>query len=281
MKKVLLISLLFTFSTEIFSQFIYAPKSSYNKGKFYFYWGWNNAAYSNSDINFRGKDYNFTLNHVVAKDRQTKLSILYLDPTQITIPQYNFRIGYFFHEKWNISIGNDHMKYVVTQGQEAEIKGYIKNSETIYDGVYDGTDQVTIEPGFLKFEHTDGLNYENIEIRHFRTLMQKNKFRLNLTEGFGGGMLLPKTNSTLLNNKRNDEFHVAGYGVNGIIGVQADYNGGFFIQTEIKGGYLNMSDILTTEFSDDRASQDFFFFQYNIVLGYQFSWKKKEANPAE
>lgn len=268
-------------SIGIFGQSIRVPKSSYNKGKFYFYWGWNNAAYSNSDITFQGDNYHFTLNHVVAKDRQTAISLLYLDPTQITIPQYNFRIGYFFHDKWNISIGNDHMKYVVTQGQEAEIVGYINDSETLYDGVYGKGDEVTIEPGFLKFEHTDGLNYENVELRHFRTLKQRNEFRLNLTEGFGGGVLMPKTNSTLLNNKRNDEFHVAGYGVSAIIGLQVDYRGGFFIQTEMKGGYMNMSDILTTEFSSDRAHQDFFFFQYNIVFGYQFSLQKREANPAK
>ena len=274
LKRALFLSLLLLISKEIFSQSDYIPKSSYNKGKFYFYWGWNFAAYSNSDITFKGEDYNFTLNHVVAKDRQSPLSFDYINPTRMTIPQYNFRIGYFFHENWNISIGNDHMKYVVFQGQEAEINGYIKNSETLYDGEYNG-EEITIEDGFLEFEHTDGLNYENIEIRHFRMLIQKKEVRLNLTEGIGAGMLLPKTNSTLLGNERNDEFHIAGYGISAVLALQADYRGGFFIQTEFKGGYLNMPDILTTKFSTDRASQDFFFFQYNVVLGYQFSFKKR------
>ncbi len=37
-----------------------------NKGKFFVYWGWNWASYSNSDIRFKGADYDFTLSNVRA-----------------------------------------------------------------------------------------------------------------------------------------------------------------------------------------------------------------------
>jgi hypothetical protein len=41
----------------------------------------------------------------------------------------------------------------------------------------------------------------------------------------------------------------------------------FFIQTELKGGYINMNDIRTTGDSRDRASQDFWFMETVIAFG--------------
>jgi len=46
-----------------------------NKGKAYFYWGGNRTKYSKSDIQFEGKNYNFTLQDVNAKDKP-KVGIL-------------------------------------------------------------------------------------------------------------------------------------------------------------------------------------------------------------
>ena len=51
------------------------------KGKFYFYWGWNKAQYSYSDIKFKGDNYNFSLFDVAAQDRQTTWDpAVYLNP---------------------------------------------------------------------------------------------------------------------------------------------------------------------------------------------------------
>lgn len=83
------------------------------KGKFFFYWGWNKSIYSNSTIHFKGDDYSFRLDKVKASDKQSEPSLDYINPARMTIAQYNFRIGYFFNDRWSISFGNDHMKYVV------------------------------------------------------------------------------------------------------------------------------------------------------------------------
>ena len=83
-----------------FSQDIVEQNKVSKKGSFYFYLGWNKSAYTKSDITFTGDNYNFTLYDVVADDRQSPLSAnIYLNPANITIPQYNMRIGYFFNDK--------------------------------------------------------------------------------------------------------------------------------------------------------------------------------------
>lgn len=260
------------FTSLAFCQKQPSSKKSSHKGEFYIYWGWNRAGYSNSDINFSGNNYNFTLKEVTANDRQSDFDpSIYFVPTRASIPQYNFRMGYFITDNYNISLGMDHMKYVVNQNQVVKISGYISNTGTEYDGTYDN-DDITITDDFLLFEHTDGLNYVNLEARRFDEIFDLNKVKINLTEGLGLGLLIPRTNTTLLNNERYDEFHLAGYGIDGIIGVNVSIIDLFFVQTEFKGGYINMPSIRTTNSESDGASQHFFFSQLNIVFGVTISF---------
>jgi hypothetical protein len=44
---------------------------THQKGELFMYWGWNRAAFSSSDIQFSGDNYDFILGDVIAHDRQT------------------------------------------------------------------------------------------------------------------------------------------------------------------------------------------------------------------
>jgi hypothetical protein len=237
------------------------------KGKLYFYWGWNRGAYSKSDIRFKGEDYGFTLSDVIAKDRQTKFSVdNYLNPGNITLPQFNARIGYFFKNNWDISIGTDHMKYVVQTRQTVNVSGNINDSSSPYSGSYNN-DEILLAEDFLSFEHSDGLNYVSAEIKRFDNILDLNEIQVNLTEGFGLGFLLPRTNTALLDKERYDEFHLSGYGISSMIGLNLSFFEKFFIQSELKGGYINMPDIRTTNSKADSASQSFFFREITLLFG--------------
>jgi hypothetical protein len=273
-KKLLLASLCLLFITSSQAQ---QKITGNKKGDITVLWGWNRGWFTNSDINFRGDSYDFTLSDVVAKDSQTKFDpAIYFHPKWVTIPQTNCRIGYFITDNYEISIGLDHMKYVVQQNQKVRISGEINIVEdTIYNGIYDNdeiynNETINIEDGFLKFEHSDGLNYINFEYRRFDNLVKYKNWNLNIAEGLGTGFLLPRTNATIFNNKRHDEFHLAGYGFNCVIALNLSYKR-YFIQSELKGGFINMPDIRTTEYKSDRASQHFFFSQLNFLVGYSFS----------
>ncbi len=245
-----------------------------NKGKFYAYWGWNRGAYSNSDIRFKGDKYDFTLSNVTANDRPTKLGFdPYFRLDRITIPQTNYRIGYFFKENYTISIGVDHMKYVMNADQNVMINGTI-NTGSSFDKVY-SNESITLTENFLTFEHTDGLNYINAEVKrfddfsHFIGLNSKN-LQLNLTEGFGAGILFPKSNTKLLDKERYDNFHMSGWGISASVGLNITFLKHFFIQSDVKAGYIKMSDIRTTKSASDSASQSFSFIENTIVFGGRF-----------
>ena len=239
---------------------------------FFLTWGYNWSWYSNSDIKFEGENYNFELKSVEATDRQTPFTFeKYFRFNSITIPQYNLRLGYYFKTNYSVSIGIDHMKYVARSGQAVKISGIIENSGTIYDGVYNNK-TVLLEEFFLEFEHTDGLNYINAEIRRFDDLFALHKsIKMNFFYGTGIGFIYPKTNSLLLNNDRYDQFNLAGYGLHALFGVGFTFFKHLIIKTELKGGYVNMPNIRTTLNKSDSASQSFFFGQYNFSLGGSFN----------
>jgi hypothetical protein len=245
--------------------------TSHNKGKFFVSWGGNRESYSKSDITFRGKDYNFTIENITAHDKPKGFHLDYINPAKMTIPQTNFRMGYFISDHYSIAIGVDHMKYVMTQDQTVNVTGKITIGSE-FDGIYNNTSTIMTEK-FLMFEHTDGLNYVNTEFsRHddissvFR-IGNTDKIQINLTEGAGVGLLYPKTNTRLLGKERHDDFHISGYGTSLKSGLNITFFKHFYIKGELKGGYINMQDIRTTQSTEDSASQDFFFLQRVIAIG--------------
>ncbi|SOU87910.1 hypothetical protein [Tenacibaculum dicentrarchi] len=255
--------------------FIIQKKKVTNKGKFFAYWGWNWASYTDSDIHFKGDNYDFTLSNVKAQDRQTKFSFnKYFNPGNVTIPQTNYRIGYFFKENYTVSIGVDHMKYVMIDNQSVKINGNINDGNAKYDGTYNN-ETINLAEDFLRFEHTDGLNYVNVELKRFDDVshwfgLNLENLQINLTEGFGMGILYPKTNSKLLGKDRNDSFHLAGYGASVVAGVNISFLKHFYVQADLKGGHIYMPDVKTTSNSSDSASQNFFFLQKTILIGGKF-----------
>jgi hypothetical protein len=278
MKKILQIALLLisfiAFAQE--SEPVSEKYTAHNKGKFYFYWGGNRDGYTKSDIHFTGANYDFTLQDVVADDKPKGWHVDYVNPGRMTIPQTNFRMGYFVSDHYSISIGVDHMKYVMHQFQVVTINGNINlpNSDpaSSFNGTYNNV-SLPMTEDFLTFEHTDGLNYINTEVARiddlsgFIKLPNIDKFQVSLTEGIGAGLLFPKTNTMLLGKERHDEFHVSGYGISAKAGLNFTFFKHYFIQTEMKTGYINMSDIRTSYDPEDRASQHFLFLETIIAFG--------------
>ncbi|MFT4071850.1 MAG: hypothetical protein QM654_08035 [Dysgonamonadaceae bacterium] len=264
-KSFLFIALIF-FSSFVFSQ----SEPAYKKGTFYAFWGWNKDAYTNSTIHFKGNDYDFTLHDVKASDKQNRWSYHdYLQLNRITIPQTNFRLGYFIKDNLAITLGVDHMKYVMVQDQTVDISGTVRSA---FESKVNADNTIKLTDDFLKFEHTDGLNYINSEVEFYRNLYQRGILKINALAGGGAGILLPRTNATLMGQERHDAFHLSGFGLSAKLGVNADLWDLFFLRAEGKEGYINMPDIRTTYSNSDKAKQAFFFAQFVYAFGFHHSF---------
>jgi hypothetical protein len=279
MKKIILSAFCFLTFANAFAQTDNSDDniSLTKKGKIFLFWGWNRATYSDSNIHFKGDGYNFTLNNVSAHDRPTEISFNdYLKPDRVTIPQTNARIGYFVKDNVAIVLGLDHMKYVMDQKQNVGFSGTI--SDPTYAAMVQNGQVVNLnDEKFLTFEHTDGLNYINIGAEKFENLYQTKGFDLELSYGAGVGALFPKSNVKLFGNERSDRFHLAGFGADFRTSFNAIFAKHILLRLEGKVGYINMPDVKTTlNNKPDKASQDFFFAQANIGIGYIFGFSKKK-----
>lgn len=274
MKNIIFTTSLFLITLSLFSQETIQNQDKYTthkKGKFFISWGGNRETYSKSDIQFKGTDYDFTIYDVTAHDKPKGWHIDYINPGRMTIPQTNLRVGYFVNDHYSVALGVDHMKYVMNQGITVNYTGNYPNRNSYGEAVENN--QVLLTEDFLTFEHTDGLNYVNTEVsRHddiskLFKIIDTDKIQVNVTEGIGLGVLYPKTNAKVFNKQRHDDFHLSGYGASIKAGLNLTFFKHFYIQTEVKGGYINMPDIQTTFSASDSASQEFFFFQKIIAFG--------------
>ncbi len=264
------------------SKSIFNPEVKRNfsrKGDWFFYYGYNFSWYNKSDINFKGPGYDFTLKDVKAHDRPSKLSWDYLNPGQITTPQVNIHFGYYIKDNYSISLGWDHMKYVMDIPQTVKIQGYINptiSNPAIptgkFAGVYNG-ESITVPEEMLSYEHTDGFNYVSAEIQRYDDLWSPRNQTTSLTleTGLGIGTVIPRSDVHLFGVGQNNYWNFAGYGFSAKAGLKFYITKGFFIQNSTKVGWTNLTHVHTTGRNElDRASQKISFLENYTVLGVQF-----------
>lgn len=281
MKKFFKIFLIFFVGSFVFGQNsndenteIGSKKPFGKKGTMFVFWGWNRAAFSKSDIHFKGNGYDFVLHNVVAHDRPSDLSWDYINPKEVSIPQFNFRYGYFIKDNLAIVIAQDHMKYVMDQNQTVDITGNI--SDPVYANMVQNGKINLADEKFLTFEHTDGLNYVNAGVEKYKNISSKEKVEILWAYGGGLGVMFPKSNVKLFGNERSDRFHVAGFGADVRTNINFIFWKRLMARVEAKFGYINMPDVKTTlNNKPDKASQDFVFGQINFGVGYVFNIKNK------
>lgn len=296
MKKITILFLAFLFGRRVHAQEVqgsatdHTPtsKSLFNpehkrnfsrKGDFFFHWGYNSSWYGKSDIRFQGPNYDFTLKDVVAHDRQSKLSWSYLNPGLITVPQYNIRAGYFIKDNYSISIGWDHMKYVMDIPQTVVIDGHIGSNISPTNtptgslaGDYNGQ-SINVKESMLTYEHTDGFNYANIEIERYDDIWVApgGNTSLTLETGLGGGLMVPRSDVRLFGQGRNNHFSISGYGVSAKVGLKFYVWKNVYLQNTTKFGATNLTNVHTTGWDEyDHASQKINYIENMWLIGVQF-----------
>jgi hypothetical protein len=244
-------------------------------GKFYFYWGYNRSVFAASDLHLKGANYDFTLQKIKALDRPSPFSAeLYFSPTTLTIPQYDYRIGYHFKSNWNLSIGVDHMKYVVEQNQTVLMTGTVSPAASVqYAGTYNNQ-PIVVKEDFLQFEHTDGLNLVSLDLGYQRDMIHFDKINMTLSgqASMGAGLVVPRTDSHVFGVGQNNRFHLAGYGLSATAGLEARFWKNIFFRAQLRSGWIGLPDILLNNDAPERANQNIRFLEWYGVIGRYFGF---------
>lgn len=166
------------------------------QGALWGYWGYNRTRYTVSNIRFVGPGYDFTLANAKAHDEQAILSSNnYLRLSNLTVPQFNVRLGYNFRDHWAISLGYDHHKYIFADDNEVFLSGEIDpgvDDVTNWSGTYDGEPVLTDRKKF-HYENSDGMNFIRLELHRVDTWLRfgsKDQFKISTDFGFSFGGIL-------------------------------------------------------------------------------------------
>jgi hypothetical protein len=252
------------------------------KGKLYFLWGYNREIYTHSNLHFQNNgspdlanefgNYDFTIYNAKAHDRPNFESIP--DIVNLTIPQFNGRIGYYFNDKKNLGIelSYDHAKYIVSDGQTLHIKGTIAGNNIDKD--------TTLESQNFHFEHSDGANFWMLNLLKRWTLFQtKNgKHNVSLIAKPGAGVVIPRTDVTLFGHRINNNWKVAGAIVGLETGIRTEICRNFVIEFTGKACYANYTNCLVQGKGNGKAFHHFGTLEGILTFGYQFGLANRFRN---
>jgi hypothetical protein len=252
---------LLTFANQIFAQD--SLKFKQETG-FYFSWGYNKDFFSKSDIRFSdtGNDqYDFKLMNAKAKDLPAFKSIL---NTDITIPQYVCRLGYYFKKKsqFGIELNFDHAKYIVYDDQTLRVRGQIRGRAIDKDTLVDNN--------FVHLEHTNGANFLMANMLYRIKLYESanHNSAVSLIFKTGMGTVIPKTDVTFMGNRIDNVFHIAGFIAGEEITIRYRIYKGIITEFSSKNAYANYFNAIGV--GSAKVSHSFFTTMLILTLGYQF-----------
>ena len=249
------------------------------KQRFYATWGYNRAYYNRSDIHFQGEGFDFTLKQVVATDVPEEWDAkVYLNPVMFTVPQFNFRLGYFLNDKVTISGGWDHMKYKLLGNQVVRIDGFIDPQVFEEDAGKYNDELFQVTPGFMAYEHSDGFNFVRIGLERREEFWHSNneQFSASVIPGISAGFMFPWTDFTFMGSRYRNWVHLSGWGVSGTLAARFEWRDLLFIQGQAQFGYSHMGDILLQNEASSRADQSIVFFERSLSLGAYIPIGKKQ-----
>ena len=251
-------TLLTTLSFPLLSQESNLPKQ---KGSLYLTWGYHREGYTKSDLHFKNntqRNYNFTLYNANAADKDDLSDFFQQD---LTVPQYTINVGYMLNNKSNtgFELAFDHLKYVVTDDQQLHLKGEI-------EGVYYDKDTL-VSHDFVHLEHTNGNNYVTANFVKAFSLMKKKSGVPSLTVMLkgGGGVLTPKTTSTVLGDFLDAPLNISGWVATASANLRYEFFRYFYLEVGTKGAFVDYTRAILAK--EGRAKHTFFSVQYIGAAG--------------
>jgi hypothetical protein len=235
----------------------------------YLQWGYNTEWYTKSTIHFKGAvngiPHDFKLYKLTARDRNDLASIR-KRPLNISIPQYNYRLGFYLNQQHTqaIDINFDHAKYIVFDNQRVHAKGFIGSQP------FDKDTSFTFDQ--MHFEHTNGANFYHFNyVRQYRvTSKRNNQPVLTLLWKAGAGFMVPKTDVTLFGKSLDNRFHIAGYCLGAEGGARWYFSRKLFFEGTAKTGFVNYTNALTVD--GGKAQHSFGYFELIGTFGYDINF---------
>jgi hypothetical protein len=237
-------------------------KKKRKTGSIYFSWGYNTEWYTPSTVHIDqpslGNKYDLV--QVNAHDHKGwDMNLLHQQPS---IPQYNYRLGYYFNKKQDLAfeINFDHTKYIISDGQYIQVKGTMHNAPYYNPGIL-----FSEQNGFYYYLN-NGANFLlfNIVKRIGLYADKTNKFRVDLTGKAGIGPVIPHVQNSFFGKANDPRFQLGGWNTGIETVVRATFMRYVYLELSDKIDYARYSHL---EIYEGTAHQDFATCEFVLSLG--------------
>ncbi|PWL32438.1 MAG: hypothetical protein DCO96_02525 [Fluviicola sp. XM-24bin1] len=250
-------------------------KESDSKGTLWGYWGYNRTRYTNSSIRFVGPGYDFTLADAKGHDEQPIISANnYLRLSNLTVPQFNLRLGYNFRDHWAISLGYDHFKYIFADDNEVFLSGTIDpgvDDVTNWSGTYNAEPIVTNRKLF-HYENSDGMNFIRLQLHRVDTWFSagnRDQFKFSTDLGFSLGGILSRNDFKFAGQETKRTTSMSGFGTALHVAPRFEFFNHLFIQPTLSAGFIRQGNVRTRpNNASSYAQQSLGYGEFNTVVGF-------------
>ena len=230
----------------------------------YFSWGYNQEWYTNSTVHIQQDEQGnyYKMMNVEGHDHKGWDENGGIFHKALTIPQYNYRLGYYFNEKQDLAIelNFDHTKYIIADGQTIRIKGTYNHRPVDSNVVF-------AESNGDYYYLNNGANFFLINIVKRIGLHQSksNNLRFDLTGKFGIGPVIPHVENNLFGQHNTPHFQLGGWNTGIETALRATIYRYAYLEFSQKFDYARYSNL---KIYGGTARQSFGTYEMILSLGF-------------
>jgi hypothetical protein len=246
-------------------------KTKTRKHEFYFSWGYNTEWFTKSNVSVSQPELgnNYTFKNISGHDHKGWNESLFT--SALTIPQYNYRIGFILNKKKGIGfeINFDHTKFIFSEG-DAHIKG------TLASKPVDSTIAFSQGNGFFYYLN-NGANFLLFNIvKRWNIYESKNEnLKVDFLGKAGVGPVIPHVENSLFGKKNDPGFQFGGWNIGVEGALRATFFKYVFLEYTNKLDYARYSGLKVYK---GTAKQAFGTYEMVLNLGLSFPVGKKEKD---
>ena len=247
------------------------PPKKPRKHELYFSWGYNTEWYTHSNVSIDQPALGnaFTFTDITGHDHKGWDYGIFNQA--ISIPQYNYRVGYIFNEKKQLGfeINFDHTKFIFGDNQMTHVKGKVDNKP--FDGQVLFADSVVGSDSSSYYYLNNGANFLlfNIVKRWPIYMNRKETIRIDGLGKFGVGPVIPHVQNKFFNQPPNDpHFQFGGWNVGAEGAIRATFFKYVYLEYTNKIDYARYSGLKIYE---GTARQAFATYEMILNLGVSFA----------
>ena len=248
-----------------------------HRGELYISWGYNSEWYTHSNLKISQPELgnDFAFRNIRGFDHEGWNGQLFTKP--LTIPQYNYRIGYFFNDKndLGVEINFDHTKFILGNNQVVHVKGTINNKPIDKNLRFVENDLPTADSNSYYFLN-NGANFLlfNIVKRWHFGENKRGTIKWDGLTKFGIGPVVPHVQNKFFDQPQNEpHFQVGGWNT----GIEGALRSTFFkhvyLELEGKLDYARYSGL---KIYKGTARQAFGTAEVILSLGYTINTGKRK-----